>query len=311
MSIDTIAARTNSAGGAVTPDWKAEERRMAYMLWKEGVVPSPLDAYEVVAGAGGTMNIVVGSGAAETDLAIVKGLVAGQGNYMVRLDEATKTITLDAAGASLRVDEVYLVVYDNPYDGQSRALPRFSIRKGDAGGANPGPDANWDAYLLLARVSIPASAPNIGACTITDVRVFTTTIMESTNVDAAIQAAIDAFPIRGASDFSSNEEVTGSTFVTAMTGTVAIPDSWTAVTVTAWVHYHVEEIASGAELRFQIEGVNGPTYFPSSVPEYESYAHGRSIGSPDSSISVLVQIRCTGGTLELHNVTLTVVAEGA
>jgi len=52
-------------------------------------------------------------------------------------------------------------------------LPRFAIRKGDAGGANPGPDANWDAYLLLARVSIPGSAPNIAACTITDARVFT------------------------------------------------------------------------------------------------------------------------------------------
>ena len=60
MSIDTIAARTDSAGGAVTPDWKAEERRMGYMLYEEGVVNSPTAAYQVVAGAGGTMNVEAG-----------------------------------------------------------------------------------------------------------------------------------------------------------------------------------------------------------------------------------------------------------
>lgn len=173
MSVDTVAARTDSAGGAVTPDWRAEERRMSYALFTEGVLPVPVNAYQTVEGAGGTMNIVVGSGAAEVDQALVAGQVAGQGKYMLRLDEATKTISLDAAGASDRTDELYLTMYDNAYDSQSRALPRFAIRKGDAGGAAPGPDANWEAYLLLASVFIPASAPNIAACTITDERVFT------------------------------------------------------------------------------------------------------------------------------------------
>lgn len=177
-SIDAVAARTDSAGTPVSPDWKAEERRIGNMILSEGVI-TPNAGFKVVAGAGGTMNVVVGSGSAEVDIACVEGIDPGQGNYLVRLDDVTKTITLAAAlvGDS-RVDEIYLVVRDNAYDSASRTLPYLAVRQGDAGGAAPGPDAGWKSYLKLASISIPAAAPDILACTITDNRVYSGIAMQ-------------------------------------------------------------------------------------------------------------------------------------
>ncbi len=172
-SADAIAVRTDSSGSGVSPDWSAEERRMDHELSAPGVI-KPIDAYQVVAGAAATMNIVVGSGAAKVDLALVQGDIAGQGKYLVRLDEVNKTIALDAADPSdPRIDEVYLVVYDNIYDSTSRSLPRFAVRKGDAASSPsvPGPDAAWEAFLLLSEVTIPAAAADILAATFADKRV--------------------------------------------------------------------------------------------------------------------------------------------
>ncbi len=172
-SIDAIAARTDSAGAAVSPDWAAEERRMDHELQVVGIL-KPTDAYQVVAGASATMNIVVGSGTAKTDLAFVQGDIGGQGKYLVRFDEVDKTIALDAADPSdPRIDEVYLVVYDNIYDSTSRSLPRFVVRKGDAAASPslPGADAAWEAFLLLSEITIPAAAADILAATLVDKRV--------------------------------------------------------------------------------------------------------------------------------------------
>lgn len=170
-AIDSIAARTDAAGAAVD-DWSAEERRMNHMLFGSGVFLTT--HWQVVAGAAATMNVVVGSGSAQTDLAMVPGLNVGQGKYLVRMDEVSKTVTLNAADPSLgRRDEIYLVVSDNLYDGSGRSLPRLALRTGDASGspAAPGPDANWDAYLLLAEVLVPGGAADILGATITDKRV--------------------------------------------------------------------------------------------------------------------------------------------
>ncbi len=172
-SVDAIAARTDSAGAAVTPDWAAEERRMDHETGFPGVI-EPADSYQVVAGAAATMNIVVGSGTAKTDLALVQGNIGGQGMYLVRLDEVTVTIALDAADPSdPRIDEVYLVVYDNIYDSTSRSLPRLAVRKGDAAASPslPGADAAWEAFLLLSEITIPAAAADILAATFVDKRV--------------------------------------------------------------------------------------------------------------------------------------------
>ena len=172
-SVDAIAARTDSAGAAVSPDWAAEERRMDHETGFPGVI-KPTDAYQVVAGAAATMNIVVGSGTAKTDLALVQGDIGGQGMYLVRFDEVTKTIALDAADPSdPRIDEVYLVVYDNIYDSTSRSLPRLAVRKGDAAASPslPGADAAWEAFLLLSEITIPAAAPDILSATLVDKRI--------------------------------------------------------------------------------------------------------------------------------------------
>lgn len=172
MSVRNVGARTNFAGGAVT-DLTAEEDRMAQEVLGEGIL-SPALGYQAVAGSGATMDVIVGSGAAKKDLAILVGAVAGQSNYMARLDESTKTVVLSAADGSLaRIDEVYVVVRDNPYDSSSRALPVLAVREGNphASPSLPGPDAAWKAYLLLAQVDVPAAAADILACTFAERRV--------------------------------------------------------------------------------------------------------------------------------------------
>lgn len=263
MSVDTVAARTDSAGGAVTPDWKAEERRMAYAFYTEGVLPDPLVAFQVVAGAGGTMNVIVGSGTAETDLALIAGQVAGQGKYFLRLDDVTKTIPLDAAGASSRRDNVYLLMNDNPYDTSSRALPRFAVRKGDAGGADPGPDANWEAFLLLSHVDIPASAPDIAACTITDDRVFISPVLNKVHAAEHATTGSDPVPIGSMIEFGFQSLESGvnltSSFQSLATVTFTKPASWITYRIVALGDATAGEgTNSQPEARIQIGGNNGP-----------------------------------------------------
>ncbi len=179
-SINGIAARTDSSGGAVTPDWSAEELRMGVELFTAGIA-NPANSFQVVAGAAATMNIVVGSGTSKVDLAIVSGDIGGQGNYVVRLDETDKTIALDAADPSdPRIDEIYVVVYDNIYDSTSRSLTRLAVRKGDPASspALPGPDSAWEAFLLLSEVTIPAAAVDILSATLVDKRALATVDVE-------------------------------------------------------------------------------------------------------------------------------------
>lgn len=172
-SVATIGARTNAAAGAVT-DFTAEEARMFISQMQAGVL-KPTDGFQVVAGGAATMNVVVGSGSAKSDIAVVAGTGSGQEKYMARFDDVTKVFALDAADPSNpRIDEIYLIVSDAAYDGGSVSLPRIGVRKGDPSGspAAPGPDSSWDAYLLLSSITIPASAADILAATFTDSRVF-------------------------------------------------------------------------------------------------------------------------------------------
>jgi len=170
MGARAIGARTDSGGTPVT-DVSAEEDRYAHVLFGEGKLSA--DAFVPAAGAGATMDVDFGSGVAKADYYVVAGNDAGQGNYVVRLAAASETVTLAAADGSLpRIDEVYLVVQDNAYDASGNALPRFGLRTGTAAAspAVPGPDAGWDAYVLLASIAVPAAAADIVACTITDER---------------------------------------------------------------------------------------------------------------------------------------------
>lgn len=184
VSANTIGARTDAAGAAVT-DLSAEEARFTAVLVSEGYLTST-GAFKVNAQDTPNMTVKVGSGTAKADYYCVAGDVAGQGNYLVRLDVATQTMTIDAADASQsRTDEIYLVVRDNAYDASARALPQLGYRKGDLGGANPGPDASWKASALLGRVAVAAAATTITNANITDQRVQSSSgAISATLVDA-------------------------------------------------------------------------------------------------------------------------------
>lgn len=165
-AVSAIGNRTNSAGAAVD-DITAEELRFAQVFWTEGAVQA--DAFKVGPGSG--MQVLVGSGTAKADYYVVSGDIAGQGNYVVRLDAATQAITVPASDPSqARTDEVYLYVADAPYDSGSVSLPRLGYRKGDNGGAAPGPDTAWKASAKLATVAVAAAASSITAANITDAR---------------------------------------------------------------------------------------------------------------------------------------------
>ena len=161
-----IGARTDSAGAAVG-DVTAEEDRLIQSIITEGYVT--IDAFLVQPDSG--MTLAVGSGSAKADLYAVEGEAAGQGVYLARLDQTPVAVTVPAAEASqVRNDEIYLVVADAAYDGGARSLPRIGYRKGDPGGAAPGPDTSWKASALLATVNVPAAAGTITAGNITDER---------------------------------------------------------------------------------------------------------------------------------------------
>lgn len=171
LGIKNIGARTNFAGAAAT-DFSAEEDRFINSILAEGVI-KPSGAFQTVAGAAASMNVVVGSGASKSDYFVVEGTSPGQGNYIVRLEAATETFALSAADpANARKDEVYIVVQDDAYDSSGRALPVLAVRQGDPSGspAAPGPDGAWDAYALIATVDVPGAAADILACTVTDER---------------------------------------------------------------------------------------------------------------------------------------------
>lgn len=172
LNINAIGARTDFAGTGVA-DLSAEEIRFDQAQYSEGVL-KPVEAFEVNAGGGGTMNVIVGSGAAKTDYMLVDGDITGQGSYLVRLEDVTKSITLSAPDASNeRIDEIWLVVLDDTYDASSKALPILALREGDVAGGAPGPDASWEAATKLATITVPGGSSDITEATITDERTYT------------------------------------------------------------------------------------------------------------------------------------------
>lgn len=169
FSASVLGARTDSSGVAVT-DTTAEEARLLASILGGGYV-TPTTAFQVTAQSSPNMTVKVGSGTSKADHYVVAGTASGQENYVARLDVSSQNITITAADASqTRTDEIYLVVYDNAYDSTSRVLPRFAYRKGDLGGANPGADATWKAYQLLARITVAAGVTSITNAAISDQR---------------------------------------------------------------------------------------------------------------------------------------------
>ena len=103
LAARAIGARTDFSGVAIT-DLSAEEDRFIQIILSEGVI-KPVNGFQVVAGSPATMDVVVGSGNAKEDYLVVPGSVPGQGNYIIRLDDATKTLTLDAADPSAALQQ--------------------------------------------------------------------------------------------------------------------------------------------------------------------------------------------------------------
>lgn len=170
FSASVLGARTDSTGAAVT-DTTAEEARLLAAIFSASGYITPTTAFQVTAQASPNMTVKIGSGTSKADHYVVVGTASGQENYVVRLDVSSQNITISAADASqTRTDEIYLVVYDNAYDSTSRVLPRFGYRKGDLGGANPGPDSTWKAYALLARITVAAGVSSITNANISDQR---------------------------------------------------------------------------------------------------------------------------------------------
>lgn len=175
-----LQARTDGAGAAVD-DVTGEDLRLILELFTQGIVGA--DSYRVrQRQAGANMSVDVGSGNVDTDKAILDGEDNGQGNYMVRMETGLQNVTVPAAHATLaRIDEVYLVVLDNAYDGLGRVLPRLAYRDGTAAGSPvaPGPDAAWDAFLKLATISVPAADTSIQDAQITDNRVVAAPVLQT------------------------------------------------------------------------------------------------------------------------------------
>ena len=157
LSVAAIQDRTDAAGTDVQ-DVTGEELRLFAMLVSPGIV-KPQNGWIVERGTG--MTVTVGSGSAFADLVVIGSTVARQGNYVVRLDEATMTIPIPDADSSLDSEhEVYVVVREDLYDVDTPgiAAPRVALREGEPGEGAPGPDPNWKAYFALAQVNVPTAA---------------------------------------------------------------------------------------------------------------------------------------------------------
>lgn len=252
MQAYALQARTNSAGAAVD-DVTGEDLRIVLELFSEGIVGA--DSYRVrQRQAGVNMTVDVGSGSPDVDKAILDGRDAGQGNYMTRLEAALVNVTVPAAHGSLaRLDQVFLVVQDNAYDASSRVLPRLAYRDGTAASSPvvPGPDAAWDAYLLLAEISVPAADTTISDAQITDRRVLATSVLPVGNVGNGVEF--------GGAVGSGLGGLT-STFDTAATVTFTKPAAWTTYKIIAWASVMFScNSAGGGEARLLIDGNAGTT----------------------------------------------------
>jgi hypothetical protein len=151
-----VGNRTDEAGTVLGEDTSAEEARILGRLLGAGTIGTT--AWQVrQRQAGANMSVDIGSGTAKADLAVVYGTVAGQGNYIVRLNPALLNVAVPAADvANARIDEAYIAILDDAYDASGRALPHVAYRRGDPGAGAPGPDAAWTAYLRLASIAVAA-----------------------------------------------------------------------------------------------------------------------------------------------------------
>jgi hypothetical protein len=234
-----LQSRTDEAGAAVT-DVNGPELRLPWSLYTEGVVGA--DSWQVVEDSPTGMGVVLGSGSAFVDLAIVSGDTAGQGNYGVLLDAATVDLTVPAADLSNpRIDQVWLAIIDDP---GTMVKARIGYRQGDAASSPsaPGPDSGWEGSLLLASIAVAAGETAIVDADITDERV-------------AAQPVVGA-EIDGATEVAS-ATLTGS-LANVATVTLDIPTYWTSWKCVADATYSYQTGAPPAthEVVISIDGTD-------------------------------------------------------
>ena len=168
LKVSLIAGRTDNAGTAQT-DVDQEELRLPHgALLRQGLLANALDGtpnpngFRVRQNTGADMNVLVGSGTTKRDLFVVRGTVAGQGSYLVRLDAATMLVSVPATDATNPARYgVYLWVDDAAYAGTaSRAQANITCLRGTpaASPTTPGASAVWSAWALLWEFQLPALA---------------------------------------------------------------------------------------------------------------------------------------------------------
>lgn len=185
LKVFVIGGRTNSSGTAQV-DFDQEEMRLPLTAMRrrgrtENLITHlpNLDAFQVRENTGFDMNVKVGSGTASADGYILKGTAAGQGSYLVMLDETTKTVSVPAADASLiTAYGVYLFVNDESYSGTAgSAYAEVTVLAGTPHASAPtvpSASVSWLASALLWSFWLPGAATAV-----------TDTILDNSNaVDA-------------------------------------------------------------------------------------------------------------------------------
>ena len=163
-----IAGRTDSAGTAqVDTDWE-ELRMIVGSLLRGGALPNTLDGtanpncLRPRQNTGADMNLIVGSTTTKADAYVLRGTVAGQGAYLLRLDSAGLTVSVPATDPTNPARYgVYAWVDDAAYAGTaSRAYAGISCIRGTPAGSPTTPAASsvWSASVLLWEFQLPALA---------------------------------------------------------------------------------------------------------------------------------------------------------
>jgi len=168
LKVFAIAGRTDSAGTAqVDTDWE-ELRLLVGTLLRPGLLPNALDqtpnssGFNVRQNTGADMNVKIGSGTTQRDAYVLRGGVAGQGSYILRLDSAGLVVSVPATDAALPARYgVFAWIDDAAYAGTAaRAYAGISCLRGapNASPVTPTASAVWSASVLLWEFQLPALA---------------------------------------------------------------------------------------------------------------------------------------------------------
>lgn len=158
--VSALQVRTDEAGVDLVDlsgaDLRAVNRLFTPGTAEQDYAPSKLD-----------MDMYLGEPTNPLNVAVVPGTAQGQGSYVVGVPGRLTVPLPPSEPAGTRVDEVYLVVFDDAYDSSGLVTARVALRVGDVNAGRPGPDVAWMAHLLVASASTAAGASTY---TLTDER---------------------------------------------------------------------------------------------------------------------------------------------